>query len=58
MKHTYNEKEKEKIAQLVFNWLKEYDCHSGEKVYQNDDCNLWAADLVADLADIKDVTEE
>lgn len=53
MKHTYTEEEKEKIAQLLFEWLIEHDCWGSEKVYQVDYCNLDSVDLVAELADIK-----
>ena len=58
MKHTYTEEEKEKIAQLVFDWMYEHEVWASEKVYQSDHYNISAIDLVADLADIKDVTEE
>lgn len=56
MTHTYTEEEKEKIAQLVFDWMIEHDCWGSDKVYQVDYLNIDAIDLVADLADIKDVT--
>jgi hypothetical protein len=58
MKHTYTEEEKEKIAQLVFDWMYEHEIWASEKVYQSDRCSIDAIDLVAELADIKDVTEE
>lgn len=58
MKHTYTEEEKEKIAQLVFDWMYEHEVWASDKVYQSDHCNISAIDLVGDLADIKDVTEE
>ena len=58
MKHTYTEEEKEKIAQLVFNWMYEHEIWGSDKVYQSDHCQIGAIDLVADLADIKDVTED
>jgi hypothetical protein len=57
MKHTYTEEEKEKIAQLLFEWLIEHDCWGSEKVYQVDYCNLDSVDLVAKLADIKNVID-
>jgi hypothetical protein len=58
MKHTYTEEEKEKIAQLVFDWMYKHKVWSSHKVYQSDYCSISAIDLVGDLADIKDVTEE
>lgn len=58
MKHTYTEEEKEKIAQLVFDWMYDHEVWASDKVYQSDHCSETAIDLVADLADIKDVTED
>lgn len=58
MKHTYTEEEKEKIAQLVFDWMYGHEIWGSDKVYQSDHCQIGAIDLVADLADIKDVTED
>lgn len=58
MKHTYSEEEKEKIAQLVFDLMYEHEIWGSDKVYQSDHCQIGAIDLVADLADIKDVTED
>ena len=57
MRHTYSEKQVEKIAQLVYTWLREHDCFSGEHAAQNDACNIDAIDLICDLADIKNVTD-
>lgn len=31
MKHTYTEEEKEKIAQLVFDWLRDYKIRDGDR---------------------------
>ena len=56
MIHTYTEEEKEKIAQLVFDWMIEHECWGSDKVYQSDTSQIDSIDLVADLADIKDVT--
>lgn len=58
MKHTYSEEEKEQIAQLVFDWMYEHEVWDSDKVYQSDHCQIGAIDLVANLADIKDVTED
>lgn len=58
MKHTYSEEEKEKIAQLVFDLMYEHEIWGSDKVYQSDHCQIGAIGLVADLADIKDVTED
>lgn len=58
MKHTYTEKEKEKIAQLVFDWLRAYQIKDGKQACQDDDVSIYAYGLICSLADIKDVTEE
>ena len=58
MKHTYTEEKKEKIAQMVYNWLRTHNAFSLEHVYQTDDCQIESIELVGDLADIKDVTED
>lgn len=58
MKHTYSEEEKEQIAQLVFDWMYEHEVWASDKVYQSDHCLISVIDLVAELADIKDVTED
>lgn len=58
MKHTYNERQKDRIAQIVYNWLKAHRAYSGEMAAQNDGCNIDAIDLVCDLADIKDVIND
>ena len=57
MRHTYTETQQEKICQLVYDWMREHDCHSGEHAAQNDACQIDAIDLICDLADIKDVTD-
>lgn len=58
MKHTYTEEEKETIAQLVFDWLRSYQIRDGEQAYQDDDVDLFGYELICDLADIKNVTDE
>lgn len=46
MKHTYTEEEKEKIAQMLFDFLRGYRCFGIDSI-----------DFMCDLADIKDVTD-
>lgn len=58
MKHTYTEEEKEKIAQLLFDFLIEHNCFGGEHFAQSDTCQIDSIDFMCELADIKDVTEE
>ena len=36
MKHTYTEEEKEKIAQILFEFLREHNCFGGEHFAQDD----------------------
>lgn len=55
MKHTYNEEEKEKIAQIVYNWMIIHKCHSSEVICQDDDCVIDSVNLACYLADVKQV---
>ena len=57
MKHTYTEEEKEKIAQMLFDFLREHRCFGGEHFAQDDTCQIDSIDFMCDLADIKDVTD-
>ena len=52
MKNNYTDKEKDRICEIVYKWMIENDCHSGEQAAQNDDCNVNAIDLVCELADV------
>lgn len=56
-RHTYTDKQVEQIAQIVFEWMREHDCYSGEHAAQCDACNIDAIDLICDLADVKNVTD-
>ncbi|MBR4983148.1 MAG: hypothetical protein IKY94_11385 [Lachnospiraceae bacterium] len=57
MKHTYTEEQKEKIAQMLFDFLREHRCFGGECFAQDDECQIDSIDFMCDLADIKDVTD-
>lgn len=57
MKHTYTEEQKEKIAQKLFDFLREHRCFGGEHFIQNVECQIDSIDFICYLADIKDVTE-
>ena len=69
MKHTYTEEEKEKIAQMLFDFLREHNCFGGEHFAQDDESQIVlevnilrkraidSIDFMCELADIKDVTE-
>ena len=58
MRHTYNEIQKEKICQMIYDWLLRHNAFSGEHVMQDDDCQIYASELLSEIADIKDVTED
>ena len=58
MKHTYTEEEKEKIAQMLFDFLREHNCFGGEQFAQDDTSQIDSIDFMCALADIKDVTED
>lgn len=57
MKHTYTEEQKEKIAQMLFDFLREHDCFGGEHFCQDDTVQIDSIDFMCELADIKDVTD-
>ena len=57
MKHTYTEEEKERIAQMLFDFLSEHRCFGGEHFTQDDTCQIDTIDFMCDLADIKNVTD-
>ena len=57
MKHTYTEEQKEKIAQMLFDFLREHDCFGGEHFCQDDEVQIDSIDFMCELADIKDVTD-
>lgn len=58
MKHTYTEEQKEQIAQALYDFLKGHNVWGGNYIKQNDSPQIYGIDLLAELADIKDVTEE
>lgn len=58
MKHTYNEEQKEQIAQMLFDFLRKHRCFGGEHFAQDDNCQIDSIDFMCELADIKDVTED
>lgn len=51
MKHTYTKEEKERIAQMLFDFFREHKCFGGEHFAQDVKSQI-------DLVDIKDVTEK
>ena len=51
MKHTYTEEEKEKIAQMLFDFLREHRYVNGKQLI------LDSIDFIHDLFNIKDVTD-
>ena len=55
MKHIYNEEGKEKIAQIVYDWMVSHQCPDAEMLCQCDSCTIDAVDLACDLADVKQV---
>lgn len=58
MKHTYTEDQKERIAQMLFDFLTAHNCWGGDHFSQNDECQIDSIDLMCELADIKDVTDK
>jgi len=48
----YSEDQKEKVCDLVYSWMLAHGCYSGEMAMQDDDCQIYAIELVSDLADV------
>lgn len=55
MKHTYNEEQKEKIAQIVYDWMVSHKCPDAVILCQCDRCTIDSVDLACDLANVKQV---
>mgnify|MGYP007115365894 CR=1 FL=1 len=49
MKHTYTEEEKEKIAQMLFDFLREHRCFGGEHFAQDDTSQIDSIDFIVFL---------
>lgn len=45
------QEKKDKIFEAILKWCEKYNCTSGEKLCQNDDCNIEAPNLLADIID-------
>lgn len=50
--HNYTSEEQEKVCEIVHKWMVKHNCHSAEHAAQNDECTVYAIDLVCDLAEI------
>lgn len=50
--NNYSKEQKEKICNLVYQWMKENNCHDSEQAHQNDECIINAINLIGDLADV------
>lgn len=55
MKHTYNETQKERICQLIYDWLVNHKVQGGEIISQNENTQIDAINLMCVIADVKDV---
>lgn len=54
----WTEAKKEKVIRMIDKWLREYDAYSGEKIMQDDDCQIYAPGLLSDIADeLEDIIE-
>lgn len=58
MKNNYTEDQKEKVCNIVYNWMIKLNCHSAEHASQDDNCNIYAIDLVCELAEIVGIPYE
>ena len=49
--YNHNNDTKEAIFEKLLAWYKEHKCYDGEAITQNDDCQVYAVDILAELAD-------
>ena len=52
MKHNYTAEQKEKVCDLVYSWMCKHRCHSAEHAGQDEDCQIYAINLICDLAEV------
>ena len=45
------EEKKTLVFEKILEWCKNHDCISGEKLCQNDECNIDSPDLLSDIID-------
>lgn len=58
MKNNYTEEQKEKICDIVYNWMIGQNCHDAEHASQDDNCYVYAIDLACDLAEVVGILYE
>jgi hypothetical protein len=58
VKHTFNDIEKERICQIVYDYLKKHEVWGGEMIGQDDEAQIDAIELACNLADVKDITKD
>lgn len=60
MKIEWTEEKKEAVIKRLTEWLIEHRASSGEMMYQNDECQIDAIEILSDLVDdiIKPITED
>jgi len=56
--NNYTEEQKEKVCNLVYEWMVKHGCWGGEMAMQDDDCQIYAIELVSDLADVVGVEDD
>ncbi len=47
----WTQEKKDAVCQKIDEWLKKYDAWGGEKIMQDDDCQIYAPELICDLVD-------
>lgn len=50
---TYSTSEKinQQVVDWIIEWFKEHDCYNGEVICSSDDCQIYAANLLGQIAD-------
>jgi len=51
IKIEWNQEKKDRVAEMIEEWLIEHDASDGETIAQNDECQIDAPNLIGDLCD-------
>lgn len=47
----YSEDTMKKVMYEIFNYMEKYNCYSGEKLHQDDDCIIYAPEVLSEIID-------
>lgn len=47
----YNEDTMHKVMEVIFNYMQKNNCFHGESLHQDDDCIIYAPDVLSEIID-------